>query len=138
MERNREVVASFKDEFGEERQLYKKGARYQVKRNSKTVSLTLSKVVSGIIGSNVSVNRKANGLTLEQLCRAAGLKSTWPKQRMREIETNYRDSGITFGTLSAVAIALGIEAKDLIPSTAELLKEAGVRFRNEKILSLTE
>jgi transcriptional regulator with XRE-family HTH domain len=80
--------------------------------------------------------RLAQGLTLEELCLRAGLVSATPKSRMWEIENGTRKEGLRFGTLFALAHALGVEASDLLPSVAEALCLADISEQSRTSLAL--
>ncbi len=121
-------VASFTDKYGDTRRIYQQGARGALKRerNEDTVSHKLSRAASAIIGANIKARRIAAGLSLEELCIKAGLRSETPKNRMWEIENAIRRTGTRMGTLYALAGALRCEVADLVPTVMDVMMQAGI------------
>ena len=126
MNSNGEVRAQFVDRYGEEREIHATRQGLTVKRRRSTVVLTLNPVVSVLVGRLITAERQRQGLTLAQLSIRAGIVSPTPKSRMWEIEKGVRREGVRFGTLYAVAAALGVEPTTLLPTTKEVFEEAGI------------
>lgn len=127
MNSNKNIVAEYKDKFGDKRRIHQTRHGLKVKREKSTVVLTLNPVVAKLTGQKIKKMREESGLTLAELCLSAGLSSATPKSRMWEIENNVRGEGLRFGTLFAIAIALQVEASDLLPTTKEVLAEADIK-----------
>lgn len=120
-------VARFENQYGEERVVHRTRHGLTVRRNGTTPILAMNRSIAGMFGERVRALRLERGWTLEDLCIRAGLRSVNPKQRMWEIENSTRAEGVRLGTIYALAIALGVEVADLLPSTKDVAKEAGVR-----------
>lgn len=70
--------------------------------------------IARVLNTNAIRDRREKlGLTLEQAAKAAGMKS---RQHWYSVETGASggQSGITLGTLNAIAKALKCDAKDLL------------------------
>lgn len=132
---NKNVVAEFKDRFGDKRVIHRNKNGLAVRRENGTVALRLNKVVAALIGAKIRSLREAQGYTLEQLCVKAGLATTTPKSRMWEIENGVREFGVRFGTLYAVAIALNVELHALMPTIAEVMEIAPVEMIDQQSLT---
>ncbi len=117
---NAGIVATYTDRYGDIRKIH--GTRNGLKRKREflTPTLLLNQAVAGLIGARIKAERQHQGLTLEQLAIKAGLVSVAPKSRMWEIENAIRKEGIRHGTIYALAIALGVEATQFLPSIAEV------------------
>lgn len=110
------------DKYGEERTIHQApNGRLAVKRTEVTPALALNQELSALVGDRIKRLRLARGFSLEDLCLQAGLRSATPKQRMWEIENAGRNQGTRLGTIYAIAIALGVEATELMPSVTEVV-----------------
>ncbi len=116
-----EQEAIFTDKYGEQRVIHKAPNGWQAKREKLTPALLLNRSIAGLIGRRVRALRRSRSMTLAELCLAAGLVSATPKSRMWEIENAVRPDGIRLGTLYALAIALGVEATELLAPVADVL-----------------
>lgn len=134
MNTNANVVANFKDKYGETRQIHHTRHGLKVKRKGITVQHAFTKVISEYIGAKIKEKRIELGMTLEDLCVMSGLASSTPKSRMWEIENVIREGGIKFGTIYCIANALGCEVNDLIPSVTEAKELAGIKDINIKTI----
>ncbi len=122
----KQVVASFEDRYGDTRFIHKTPMGLRVARKEGTLVDHLNPVLSKMIGRNIHDARVRKGMTLEELCLASGLVSVTPKSRMWEIENCTRKQGIRLGTLYAIAVALHLEAYDLLPSAQSVYDEAHI------------
>lgn len=126
----------FRDQYGELRTIHRqKGNSLRVKKRADSVSHLLNRAAGVLTGKKIRAARIAAGLTLAALHDKAGLSAApgLSKNRMYEIERagvgrNQNKQGVRFGTLYALAMALDCEVYDLLPSAAEVAKEAGVDF----------
>ena len=134
MNTNKNIVASFLDKYGEERKIHHTRHGLKVLRRNSTLVLSINPIIGQMVGKKIKALRLKNDLTLESLCKKAGLASSTPKSRMWEIEKGVRGEGLRFGTLFALAIALGVEAGDLLPTTEEVIAETGIKIKTESIL----
>lgn len=134
--RNVEQVATFTDKYGDERRIYREGQRGKLRaeKPGDTVSHLMNRAVAVLVGASIKRRRIAAGLTLEDLCTRAGLRSETPKHRMWEIETAAREHGTRMGTLYALARALGCTPQDLMPTMDEVLAKAGIRQTEKPVL----
>ena len=122
-----ETIATFVDKRGEQREIHRpQGQGLKVKRLESTPALVLNQHIAGFIGAKIREHREAKGWTLAHLCLAAGLSSGNPKVRMWEIENAQRRKGVRLGTLYAISSALGIEARELLPTVQEVFELADV------------
>lgn len=120
------VVAEFVDKYGDTRKIRQIGRkRVSIEKKSDTVSHHLNRAAASLIAQNIKAARIRAGLTLEEACLRAGLKSDNPKERMWDIENAHRKEGLRFGTLYAIALALNCEAASLLPTTEEVRALAG-------------
>jgi DNA-binding Xre family transcriptional regulator len=133
--RRPDVKAEFQDKYGETRKIHTTRHGYKVLRENVTPALQLNRELAALIGSKIKAKRIAAHLSLESLCRRAGLVSQTPKSRMWEIENAKRQEGIRLGTLYAIAIALDCEASELLP-TIEEAKSLGVKIEQEERLTV--
>jgi lambda repressor-like predicted transcriptional regulator len=134
MNSNEAIRATYIDRYGETREIHHTRHGLKVKRNSVTPVLNLNAHVGRLTGEKIRAEREAQGMTLAQLCVAAGLSSATPKARMWEIEQGVRKEGLRFGTLFAIAFALGVEPCQLLPSVAEAAAAAGVHDSIERVV----
>ena len=125
----------FVDQYGEKRTIYRqRGQALRVKKRKDSVSHLLNRAAAKLTGQRIKAARLAAGMSLDELHDKAGLTAApgLSKQRMYEIENagkNHRGSnanGVRFGTLYALAIALECDAADLLPTKAEVMREAGL------------
>lgn len=117
-------VAQYVDKYGDTRTIHKTPNGLRVKNKRKTPVLAMNPVVSEMVGERVRELRLERGLSLEQLATLAGMGTGHPKERMWQIENATRGAGVRMGTLYALAMALGVEATDLLPSTERVRKMA--------------
>lgn len=115
-------IATFLDKYGEERTIHKTRHGLKVKREHVTPILALNPVVSGLIGERVRALRIERGWELAELAHRIGVRGGHPKNRMWEIERGTRGEGIRLGTLYALAIALGVEVAELMPTMHEVVE----------------
>ena len=129
-----ETVAEYTDPYGDKRVIHRRrqSRSLAVKRESETVPQQLGRAAAVMTGANIRARRIAAGMTLAELCIKAGLISATPKVRMSEIEQAKRGNGIQAGTLYAIAAALGVSARDLLPDDAEVRARAGVILETPK------
>jgi transcriptional regulator with XRE-family HTH domain len=135
---------TFTDNYGEERIVHqnqgrKNGRRLQVKRQSVTPALALNSGIGVLLGARIRAAREAKGWGMTKLARAAGIgaySQLHLKQRMYEIEKGVRKEAIRFGTLYAIAMALGIEAATLLPTVEEVKHIAAPQKRSEIIVEV--
>lgn len=120
-------LATFVDKYGEERTIHKTRHGLRVKRENVTPILALNPVVAGLIGERVRALRIERGWELAELAHRIGVRGGHPKNRMWEIERGTRGEGIRLGTLYALAIALGVEVTDLMPTVDEVAELARVQ-----------
>jgi len=121
MNSNNGIVATFENRYGETRVIHATRHGLKLKRQGKTVALSMSQPIAGLIGQRIRDERQRRGWTLAELCTRSGLASPNPKSRMWEIENAIRKQGVMLGTLYAIAVALGIEVTELLPSNEEVL-----------------
>jgi hypothetical protein len=119
------VIAQFEDRFGEERVVHKTRRGLTIRREP-TMVLKMNQVVSLMIGQRVKHFRGLRGWTLVELATRAGMHSGHPKERIWAIENATRKEGMRMGTVYALALALGVEATDLMPTVEEVASQAGV------------
>lgn len=119
-------IATYTDRFGDERVIHKTRHGLKVKRTHVTPILAINPVVGQMVGAKVREIRIKQGLTMQELAERCGMTAGHPKQRMYEIEVGTRQEGLRFGTLYALAMALGVEVSDLMPSVSEVTDAAGV------------
>ena len=132
------VVAEFEDKYGETKKICQIGRRrFAIAKNKDTVITLLNREAAVLIGQKIKDRRVQCGLTLAELCEQAGLVSSFPKQRMWEIENSIRKNGLRMGTLFALASALDCEATDLMPTVEDVRDLAGVDFETEIKKTLT-
>jgi hypothetical protein len=125
----------FVDNFGEERVIHqnlgrKNGRRLQVKRQRVTAALALNKGIGVLIGEKIHLERIKRGWTLVELARKSGMGEYgdfYLKQRMWDAEKGSRKEAMRFGTLYAIALALGVEASTLLPTLDEIQHLAQVK-----------
>ncbi len=118
----------FQDRYGETRRIHRnKNGMLAVKREKITPCLAMNQVISRMIGQRIKAKRIEAGMTLADLCIKAGLVTTTPKSRMWEIENALRGEGLRMGTVYAIALALGCEAYQLMPSNKEVSNAAGIQ-----------
>jgi len=134
MNSNNNVVAVFKDKYGEERRIHNTRSGLKVERKNSTLSLHLNKIAGVLVGQKIKALRLQKGLTLEELCMKSGIVSATPKSRMWEIENSLRKEGIRLGTLFALSISLGVEPHELLPTTREVMEHADIKVQNVSIL----
>ena len=129
-----EVVARFIDKYGDERTIHRAKNGLAVKRKRETPVHVMNRAAATLVAERIKAARLNAGFTLEELCLRAGLATVWPKHRMWEIEQGVRAGkastthGIRLGTLYALAVALGIEPIELLPSKDEVMAKAGISF----------
>lgn len=109
------VIATFVDKFGEEQSIHRDKNGLKVKRKELSPVLHINQVIAIEIGKIIKKLRQQRGLSLEELCIRSGLRSSWPKQRMWEIENGTRIQGLRLGTLYVIAKALDVPVCDLLP-----------------------
>lgn len=128
------VVAKVVDQYGDERTIYKsKGGSLRIKnRDDNSVALKMNRVAGKLIGAKIKIRRLEADMTLDELCKRAGLRSQTPKQQMWQIENAVRKEGVRIGTLYAIAAALDCDIRDIMPSPQEVMKAAGVQFGSGK------
>lgn len=129
---------TFTDRFGDERVVRRNGTGYHLKRDRITPVQAISQNISLMIGARIREVREAKGMTLAELCIAAGLSSATPKNRMWEIENSPRREGVTLGTVYAIAIALGVEVAELIPTTSDAKRFVRVQITAGPTLVVAE
>lgn len=135
MNRHPKIVAEFINEYEEKRVIHRDPrGRLCLRRNRELPAQALSKAVSSYAGAKIRDERRAQGISLEELAKRAGLTPT--KQRMREIEVNQRSSGMRIGTLYCLARALGKQPWDFLPDTDAAFESAGVRNQSRKSLAV--
>lgn len=116
------TVAIVKDQYGDERTIYRqKGMKdLRIKNTRSTKGLELNRIASQLMAERVRELRLERKMTMAELGEKAGLVGT-PKNRIYEIEKNTRKDGIRFGTLYALAHALGADVDDIMPSVQTVL-----------------
>lgn len=127
---------TFTDQYGEERTIYRqKGQALRIKKRADSISHVLNRSAAIMVGQRIKAKRIERGYTLDELLIRAGLTAApgCAKQRMHEIEsagnlrkTATQKQGIRFGTLYALAMALECPVADLLPSSEDVQKHAGV------------
>lgn len=106
-------------------------------RLAETNNQRLSKAISGYIGQQIATYRTARGMTMDDLGRRAGLTTGRNfKQRVYEIEHNLRSVGIRFGTVYQIAIALEVDARDLMPSVKDAQAMTGIKLAPSEVVSM--
>jgi transcriptional regulator with XRE-family HTH domain len=122
----RALEVPFTDHYGEQRTIHRrKGGGLSLKRETVTPILALNAEISRAVGARVRALRVERGLTLAELADRIGANTGNPKQRMWALEnpgirsTGESYGGMRLGTLYALAIALGVEVCDLLPSVSE-------------------
>ena len=124
----------FTDQYGEDRVIYRQKGAYRIKNRDDTIAHVLNRTAADMIGKRIREKRLSRGLTLDGLLAKAGLVAApgLGKSRMYEIENagkNRRGAnaqGVRFGTLYALAMALECPITDLLPTTEEIARHAGV------------
>lgn len=119
-------VATYTDRYGDERTIHRTRHGLKVKRQGQTPILALNPAVAELVGARIRELRLERGWTLEELATRCGITSGHPKSRMWAIENSGRGEGIRFGTLYTLAIALGVEATDLLPTVEQVTGAADV------------
>lgn len=120
-------VATFVNDYGETEIIHrKKGKRLSVFRGGNTPALRMNRAAAILIGQNIRQRRLAAGLSMRQLSIRAGLHNVSPKQYIHALETAMRSEGMRFGTLYAIAYALGCEPRELLPPMESVMELAGV------------
>ena len=132
MRSHKDLELKFTDKFGEERTVHHTHNGFRLKNRESTVVLHLNPIVGSLVGQRIKQERERQKLTLANLCIKSGLVSVLPKSRMWEIENNVRVQGIRFGTLYAIAMALSVEARELLPSNAEVKEHSGLSIKSNK------
>ena len=137
MNSNKGFVVKFKDKYGEKRIIHRGKNGLAIQRQRTTATHKLNPIVAALVGQRIKEERVRQGYTLEELCLRAGLSATTsPKSRMWEIENNVRREGLRGGTLYAIALALGVEATDLLPSVKEVSRMAGVTLKDIQTIAV--
>ncbi len=119
--RSHEVVATFEDKYGETRTIHRGKNGLAIKQEVTTPSLAFNQPVAELIGKRIKKARIARGMTLVELAVRCGMRSGHPKNRIWGIENATRGEGIRLGTLYAIAIALDVEACELLPTNEEVM-----------------
>lgn len=125
-----EVIGQYIDQYGDQRTIHRhKAARtIHVKHQRVTPVMAMNKVIGPEIGNRIREARIAAGMTLEELCLRAGLiANAAPKARMWEIENCIRQQSMKFGTLYAIARALGKPVESFLPTVEEVVELADVK-----------
>lgn len=136
MNSNTNVVATFKDRFGDDKIIHSTRNGLKVKQSSETHCHVMSKAISGYIGERIRAVRQQKEMSMEELGLRAGLTAgSNMKQRVYAIEHNQQGRGIKFGTLYQIAIALGVEIGELLPTTETVKHMAGVRLASSERLA---
>jgi DNA-binding Xre family transcriptional regulator len=134
--RRKPTVVEYVDDYGDLRKIHRvNGGHLRVARLDKTPVVAMSAAVGRLIGQRVRAARLKRGFTLKQLAERAGMAPP-TKHRMYEVE-NAMNSGLRFGTVYALAIALNIPVTDLLPSEDEVLEEAGVGLAHQERLAVS-
>lgn len=123
----REQAVEFIDRFGQKRVIRRTRHGWRKKYASETPILAMSQALGGIVGAEIKARRVAADLELGELAEMAGLTGI-PKSRMWEIENSIRKQGVRLATLYAIGIALGVEARELLPDNATVARLAGVEM----------
>lgn len=127
---SRGIVAEYENKFGEKRVIHRTRHGLSVLRQGLTVSVALTRVIGPLVGAKIRAARVAAGMSQTELITKAGLAfAGHPKQRMHEIEKGSRLYGLRFGTLYALAAALGCQPADLLPPLNEVLQAANIRCK---------
>lgn len=136
MNTNANIVATFTDKFGDERKIHATRQGLTVKRRTDTNCQILSKAISGYVGERIRAIRQKKEMTMEELGLRAGLTAgNHLKNRVFEIEHNYRSIGIRFGTVYQIAIALEVEITELLPSIETVKAMTNSRLINVQTIS---
>ncbi len=136
MNTNLNIVATYQDRFGEERKIHATRHGLTVKRKTDTNCQILSKAISGYIGKRIREIRTFKEMTMEELGIRAGLTAGGHiKNRVYEIEHNYRSIGIRFGTVYQIAMALEVEVSELMPTVEAVKAMSGARLINIQTVS---
>lgn len=135
MNTNDNIVATFKNRFGEEGKIHSTRHGLTVKRRTDTNCQVLSKAISGYFGERVRAIRQRKEMTMEELGTRAGLSNANVKSRVYEIEHNLRGIGVRFGTVYQIAIALEVPIEDLLPSTETVKALTGSGLSNQQVFS---
>jgi DNA-binding Xre family transcriptional regulator len=123
-----EIIATFDDKFGEERVVHRAtDGHLRVRRQMKTPGVRMNRIVSHLIGMRIKELRIERNLTLQELATACGMGTGNPKERMWSIENATRNEGVKMGTLYVIALALGVEVAELLPSVSEVALLADVQ-----------
>ena len=126
------LVVEFEDQYGDKRVIHRtKGSRLSVKRMGNTPSHAMNRAAAVLIGQRIKSLRTAANLTMEDLCRLAGLAAAPGQGKMRiyALENATRQEAMRVGTLYAVAMALNVNPSELMPTTEEVAVAAGVSFQ---------
>lgn len=129
MNSNANIVATFSDQFGEQRKIHSTRNGLTVKRREDTHCNVLSKAISGYVGERIKAVRQSKEMSMEELGLRAGLTSgNNIKQRVWAIESNLQGRGIKFGTLYQIAIALDVAITELMPTTETVKQMTGTKM----------
>lgn len=123
------IEAKYTDSYGEERVLRGTRHGFQMKREATTPVLKVTSIMAKLVGQRIREHRLRIGMSPCELAMKAGLVScstTHAKHRIYDIEKAKRNIGIRLGTLYLIALALGVTPADLLPSTEEVMREAGL------------
>ena len=123
------IVAEFEDHRGEKRRIHKtRRGQLQVLNENPSVSHSLTNAAGPLIGARINAARLAAGLTLSEMVVRAGFNNMSPKEYGWALENPGKtDRGaMRFGSLYAIAAALGVGIEDLLPPLDEVLEVAGV------------
>lgn len=136
MNTNANVVATFTDRFGENRIIHKNKMGLAVKRREETHCQVLGRCISKYVGERIRAIRQRKEMTMEELGMRAGLTTgNNIKQRVYELENNLRGSGMKFGTVYQLAIALEVDITELMPTTETVKSMTGAKLGATTILA---
>lgn len=129
------VIATYQDEFGDERKIHRTKNGLKIRRENATPAMALSGPAGVLVGERIRKMRLKRGLSQADLAIACGFIGGHPKRRMHDIErpSLTRSKGILLGTLYAIAVALDCSPKDLLPTTRQVMDAAKVERNHSPI-----
>lgn len=120
------IMVEFEDKYGERRVIHKTRHGLKLKYMRRTVVHVLGPIIAPLVGAEVRRLRRERQMGPDELLQRAGLiaAEAQQKNRMYEIEKGKRKHGVRLATLYALAEALGVEARHLLPPNADVFTKA--------------
>lgn len=129
-------VAQFIDKVGEQREIIVgHNRRLRVKNHQDSLTNLLATATARLIGQRIRLARQAVSMSASGLAQRIGVEGGNPKNQICNLEKQFRNHGIKTGTIYAVALAVGIEPHELLPSLREVLQnvEDALDWKDQKL-----